>query len=150
MSALPRPIPTAFLLSDIEGSTQHVATAGPGYPALLAGVRRILREATSCHGGTEIDSHGDEFLAAFDAAASAVAAAVAAQRALVEADWGDGRDVRVRMGVHAGEAFVTEDGYTGLDIHRVARIASAGHGGQILISRSTTDGLSDATDTRPR
>ena len=68
-----------------------------------------------------------------------------AQRALVEHDWPDDHDVRVRMGLHTGEAIVTEDGYTGIDVHRAARISSAGHGGQILASATTHATAPDVT-----
>ncbi len=136
--------PATFLLCDIEGSTKLVASAGAEYPAILARVRRILREAVQTHGGAEIDVRGDEMLAHFDSPSDAVDGAVGAQHALVATDWGDRQEVRVRMGVHAGEAFVTEDGFMGIDIHRVARITSAGHGGQILISAATRAALTSA------
>ena len=136
-----------FLLCDVEGSTQLVHLAGQQYAEILGLVRRILREAVAAHGGQEIDAHGDELFAAFDEANAAVAAAVSAQRVLVEQGWPGGHDVRVRMGLHSGEATVTEDGYTGIDVHRAARISSAGHGGQVLLSH-TTDGLLSGSTTR--
>ena len=136
-----------FLLCDVEGSTRLVHLAGQQYAEILGLVRRILREAVAAHGGQEIDAHGDELFAAFDEANVAVAAAVSAQRVLVEQGWPGGHDVRVRMGLHSGEPIVTEDGYTGIDVHRAARIASAGHGGQVLLSH-TTHGLLSGSTTR--
>ncbi len=124
----------AFLLCDIEGSTRLVHETGPDYATILNGVRRILREAVTRHEGAVIDAHGDELFAAFASLDDAVAAAVDSQRALIEETWPGERDVRVRMGVHVGQPLVTEDGYTGIDVHRAARIGSAGHGGQILLS----------------
>jgi DNA-binding NarL/FixJ family response regulator/class 3 adenylate cyclase len=123
-----------FLLCDIEGSTRLVHEAGEEYATILNDVRSLLRRGVTEGGGTVIDAHGDEVFVAFDTLDAAAAAAVSAQRALVEHGWPGGRDVRVRMGIHIGEPLVTEDGYTGIDVHRAARIGSAGHGGQILLS----------------
>jgi DNA-binding NarL/FixJ family response regulator/class 3 adenylate cyclase len=128
-----------FLLADLEGSTRLVQQAGPAYAELLGDARRILREAIAEHGGTEVDAHGDELLSAFGDAEEATGAALAAQRRLVAHDWGSDHVVRVRIGVHTGEPLLTEEGYTGVDVHRVARIASAGHGGQILLTAPTRE-----------
>jgi DNA-binding NarL/FixJ family response regulator/class 3 adenylate cyclase len=125
-----------FLLADLEGSTRLVQQAGPAYAELLGDARRILREAIAEHGGVEVDAHGDELLSAFGDAAAAVGAALAAQRRLVVHDWSSGHVVRVRMGIHTGEPTLTDDGYTGIDVHRVARVASAGHGGQVLLTEA--------------
>ena len=132
-----------FLLADIEGSTRLVQQAGPAYHELLADVRRLLREAVAARGGVEVDAHGDELLAAFADAEAAVAAALAAQRVLVAHPWPAGTAARVRIGLHTGEPVVTEEGYTGIDVHRVARVASAGHGGQILLTEATRDRCSE-------
>ena len=126
-----------FLLADVEGSTRLVQQAGAAYATLLADARRILRDATAEHGGVEVDAHGDELLCVFGDAPAAVAASVAAQRRLIGHDWADQHVVRVRMGVHTGDPVLTDEGYTGIDVHRVARIASAGHGGQILLTETT-------------
>jgi DNA-binding NarL/FixJ family response regulator/class 3 adenylate cyclase len=135
----------SFLLCDIEGSTRLVQAAGPAYAQILADARRILRAAVDEYSGHEIDAHGDELFAAFADATAAAAAAVSAQRALAEHRWPEGHDVRVRMGLHTGAAVVTEDGYTGIDVHRAARIGSAGHGGQILVSEAMRVLLRDST-----
>ena len=135
MSASPGgTVTSSFLLCDIEGSTRLVQAAGMDYAAILADKRGILREAVADHNGTVIDAHGDELFAAFPESSDAVRAAVSAQRALIEHDWPGGHVVRIRMGLHTGEAILTEDGYTGIDVHRAARIGTAGHGGQILVS----------------
>jgi len=124
----------AFLLADIEGSTALVHDAGGDYPAILNCVRRILRDAVGNNEGLVIDTHGDEVFAVFTTLEQAVTAAVECQHALIEEAWPGDRDVRVRMGIHVGQALVTDEGYTGIDVHRAARIGSAGHGGQILLS----------------
>jgi predicted ATPase/class 3 adenylate cyclase len=127
-----------FLFTDIEGSTRLLLELGDGYADVLAEHRRLLREAFARHGGLEVDTQGDAFFVAFARASDAVAGAQAAQEVL------RGGPVRVRMGVHTGEPMVREEGYVGIDVHRAARLASAGHGGQVLLSRTTRD-LLDST-----
>ncbi|TML03483.1 MAG: adenylate/guanylate cyclase domain-containing protein, partial [Actinobacteria bacterium] len=122
-----------FLFTDVEGSTRLLQELGDEYAAALAEHRRALRDAFARHGGVEVDTQGDAFFVAFAKASEALAAARAGRDAL-----GDG-PIRVRMGVHTGEPVVTEEGYVGIDVHRAARIAAAGHGGQILVSQSTSD-----------
>ena len=120
-----------FLFTDIEGSTKLLQQEGDRYADLLAEHRRILRDAFASHGGTEVDTQGDAFFVAFARATDGVRAARAAQSALASGP------IRVRMGLHTGEPLLTEEGYIGLDVHKGARIASAGHGGQVLLSEST-------------
>ena len=122
-----------FLFTDIEGSTRLLQELGDGYADVLAKHRRTLREEFARHGGVEVDTEGDSFFVAFAKASDALAAAGAAREALADGP------VRVRMGLHTGEPIVTDEGYVGLDVHRAARIAAAGHGGQILVSQSTRD-----------
>ncbi len=110
---------------------------GDRYADLLGRERIILRETLTDAGGREIDTQGDAFFFSFTRARDAVVGAVAAQRALAENDWPDGADVKVRMGLHTGEPSVGDEGYVGLDVVRAARICSAGHGGQILLSETT-------------
>jgi class 3 adenylate cyclase len=136
LSALPSGTVT-FLFSDIEGSTRLLEQLGDGYADVLGDHRRILRERLGAAGGQEIDTQGDAFFFSFTRAKDAVAGAVAAQRALAGHDWPDGLAVRTRMGLHTGEPSVGEEGYVGLDVVRAARICSAGHGGQILLSETT-------------
>jgi len=122
-----------LLFTDIEGSTRLLDELPDTYPNALAEHRRALREVFARHGGVEVDTQGDAFFVAFARASDAVAAAEDGQRALAHGP------VRVRMGLHTGEPTVTADGYVGLDVHRASRIATAGHGGQILLSQSTRD-----------
>ncbi len=136
MSELPTGT-VAFLFTDIEGSTTLVTALGDDYAVLLADHHRLMRVAISETGGVEIGTEGDAFFVVFASAASAIDAAVAAQRALARHEWPREASVRVRMGVHSGDAVVVGDNYGGIDVHRAARIAAAGHGGQILLSKAT-------------
>ncbi|HYM52704.1 MAG TPA: adenylate/guanylate cyclase domain-containing protein, partial [Candidatus Dormibacteraeota bacterium] len=127
-----------FLFTDIEGSTRLAQDLGPGWPPLLERHREIARAAWVAHHGTEIGTEGDSFFVVFERPVQAVAAAVAAQRGLAAEPWPDEAAVRVRMGVHTGEGLISGGSYVGLDVHRAARIAGAGHGGQVLISAATS------------
>jgi predicted ATPase len=119
----------AFLFTDIEGSTRLLCELGAeGYASELGEHRRVLREAFDRYGGVEVDTQGDAFFVAFPTAAGALAAAREAQRELA---------LPVRMGVHTGTPLLTEEGYVGADVHRAARIAAVGHGGQVLVSAAT-------------
>ncbi len=132
-----------FLFADIEGSTRLVRVAGQLYAQLLADTRRLLREAIDATGGREVEARGDELFAVFAEPQAAVDAAAGAQRALVEREWPADCTVRVRIGVHVGQAELGDEGYTGIDVHRAARISAAGHGGQILVSQTTVTLLPD-------
>jgi predicted ATPase/class 3 adenylate cyclase len=125
-----------FLFTDIEGSTRLLQALGDRYGPLLAESRRLLREAWVTHRGLEFGAEGDAQFAVFSSALDAVRASVMAQRALLEHDWPDGWQVRVRMGIHTGEAVLAGDDYVGLDLHRAARICNAGHGCQVLLSET--------------
>jgi YVTN family beta-propeller protein len=142
MSGLPSGTVT-FLFTDIEGSTQLVKRLGGRYSEVHAEHQRILRAAFAAHDGHEVDTQGDSFFVAFRRAKDAVAAAVAAQRDVAAHAWPDGADVKVRMGLHTGEPHVGEDRYVGLGVHKAARIAAAGHGGQVLLSRTTRELVED-------
>ena len=127
-----------FLFTDIEGSTGLLDRLGRGvYGELLQRHRGLLREAVSGSGGTEVDEQGDALLAAFGSAGGAIGAALTAQRAIVAEDWPAGVELRVRMGLHTGEATVAGDGYVGIALHRGRRVCDAAHGGQILVSSAT-------------
>jgi len=126
-----------FLFTDIEGSTQLLQRLRDEYAAVLADHHAILRAAFEKWNGREIDTQGDAFFVVFVRASDALAAVVGAQRALAAHAWPQGVAVRVRMALHTGEAILTESGYIGLDVHRAARIGSAGHGGQVLLSEAT-------------
>ena len=139
-------IPTGavtFLFTDIEGSTQLVKQLRDRYGAVLADHQRLLRAAFAAHRGYEVDTQGDSFFVAFASARDALLAAVEGQRALLSHAWPEGVEIRVRMGVHTGQAVASDGRYTGLAVHRAARIAAAGHGGQILVSQATQTLLED-------
>jgi predicted ATPase len=131
-----------FLFTDIEGSTRLLHELGDSYAEALAEHRRLLREAFGRFSGIEVDTQGDAFFVAFGRAKDALAAARQAQQALKEGP------IRVRMGLHTGEPVVTDEGYVGIDVHRAARIAAAGHGGQVLLSQTTCDLLGGEVELR--
>ena len=133
-------LPTGFvtlLMTDIEASTALLHRLGDRYGALLNDVRGILRTALLRAGGREIDARADEFFAVFERAAAAIEAAVAIQRELGNRAWGDGLEVQVRVGIHSGRPTLTDAGYIGLAVHTAARLCSAAHGGQIVVSAAT-------------
>jgi len=126
-----------FLLADVEGSTALQEDDRLDYPAVLRRVRQILRDAVLERDGHVVDAPGDELLATFEDPRAATEAALEAQRAFRDAAWPDERRVRVRIGLHTGTPTLGDEGYTGIDVVRVARIANAGHGGQVLASAET-------------
>ena len=129
-----RDLPTGvvtLLFTDVEGSTRLLERLGDGYGDALHEHRRRLRDAFARHEGVEVDTQGDAFFVAFGRASDAVAAAEDGQHALADGP------IRVRMGLHTGEPRLTEEGYVGLDVHKGARIAAVGHGGQVLLSQAT-------------
>jgi predicted ATPase/class 3 adenylate cyclase len=128
-----------FLFTDIEGSTRLLQALGERWKAILEDHNRLLRDAIREPGGIDIRTEGDSFFAVFRSAPAAVAAAAAAQRGFAAHPWFPEATIRVRMGMHTGEGTVGGDSYVGLDVHRAARIAAAGHGGQVLLSSTTTE-----------
>ncbi len=129
-----------FLFTDIEASTRLLEQLGDRYALALAECRRVLRGAVKARGGHETNVQGDACFFVFSSARDALAAAVAAQQALFGGSLNHSAGVRVRVGLHTGEAtLASEAGYVGIDVHRAARICAAGHGGQILLSRATCD-----------
>src|SRR5919199_1378704 len=123
-----------FVFTDVEGSTRLLEELGEErYADALADHRSKLREAFARHGGVEVDTQGDAFFYAFAEAAAAVAAAAQAQASLAD------DPLRVRIGLHTGEPRLTNEGYVGREVHRAARIAASGHGGQVLLSRQTRE-----------
>jgi class 3 adenylate cyclase len=146
-----RSLPTGtvtFLFTDVEGSTKLLHELGAAkYAQALAEHRRLLREAFARYGGVEVDIQGDAFFYAFPTAPDALAAAREGREALAAGP------IKVRVGLHTGTPLVTEEGYVGHDVHKAARIAAAGHGGQVLVSSSTaslvtTDGLRELGEHR--
>jgi class 3 adenylate cyclase/CheY-like chemotaxis protein len=126
-----------FLFTDIEHSTSLVRRLGADYRHVLAESRALLRRALGGHGGREVECRADESFSVFDSPTDAVEAAAAAQRALLSTTWPGGAAVRIRMGVHTGTAVDSGHGLVGLDVHRAARLSSAGHGGQVILSERT-------------
>jgi predicted ATPase/class 3 adenylate cyclase len=136
-----------LLFTDIEGSTRMLQELGrEAYVRALTAHRRLLREAFTSHGGVEVEIQGDSFHFAFASARDAVSAAVAGQRALHEHEW-ESQPIRVRVGLHTGEPVQAEGLYAGLDVHHAARVMSAGHGGQILLSHRTAELVEGELDT---
>ena len=123
-----------FFMSDIEGSTRLIGQLGGDFPRMLDEHFAVLGEAIENNGGTMVSSEGDSVFAVFPSARAAVAAAIEGQRAIAAHEWPTGATVRVRMGLHSGDAMFGGRDYTGIDVHRTARIMGAGHGGQILVS----------------
>ena len=134
----PRGIVT-FVFTDIEGSTRLFRRLGQRYAEVLARHRELLRDAWMDHSGYEVDTEGDSFFVAFASAHDAVRACVGGQRSLEEEPWPS--PLRVRMGLHTGLAFPQDGGYVALAVHETARVMSAAHGGQILLSQETVEAL---------
>jgi DNA-binding NarL/FixJ family response regulator/class 3 adenylate cyclase len=132
-----------FLLSDIEGSTVLARRLGDRWVEVLADHHRLLRAAFEQAGGQGIGTQGDAFFVAFRRPKDAIHAALAGQRSLAAHTWQDGVELRVRMGIHTGEASISGGEYHGLAIHRASRICAAGDGGDILLSKATCALLDD-------
>ncbi len=121
-----------FLFTDVEGSTRLLHELGAdAYAQLLATHRSAIRKAAARHDGVEVDTQGDAFFLAFPTAPAGVAAASEMTKALASGQ------IQVRIGLHTGTPLLSDEGYVGGDVHRAARIAAAGHGGQVLVSSST-------------
>jgi YVTN family beta-propeller protein len=132
-----------FLFTDIEGSTRLVKQLRERYGEVLQEHQRLLRAAFQAHDGHEVDTQGDSFFVAFANTRDALLAAVEGQLALLSHSWPEGVQIKVRMGLHTGQALPSGDRYTGLAVHRAARIGAAGHGGQVLVSQATQTLLED-------
>jgi predicted ATPase/class 3 adenylate cyclase len=146
-AAARRSLPTGtvtFLRTDVEGSMRLMRELGAAWDSLNATHLGIIRTAIANHGGIAVRTEGDAVFAVFPEARAAVAAAIAAQQALAAHDWPPGAALRVRMGLHSGEAYLTGDDYGGYEVNRAARIAAAGHGGQIVFSDATRALVADA------
>ena len=128
-----------FLFTDVEGSTRLLHELGAEeYAEALSEHRRAIREACARQAGVEVDTQGDAFFFAFATAPSALSAASDLRQALAAGP------IRVRVGLHTGTPLLTEEGYVGGDVHRAARIAAAGHGGQVLVSSATAELIDEA------
>lgn len=141
-----RPTETlTFLFTDIEGSTSLLERIGhDAYVQVLAGHHEIVRGPLAAHGGREIDTQGDSFFVVFTSASACTAAVIEMQLALAAHDWRDAGQLRVRMGIHSGEASETSTGLVGFDVHRAARVAAVAYGGQILVSETSAALIRDS------
>ena len=126
-----------MLFTDIESSTRLLRQLGDRYGDLLRDHQDLLRAVAASHGGRVVDAQGDALFFAFPTSKAALLAGVEAQRQLAGHAWPDDVRVRVRMGMHTGEPALSSDGYLGIDVVNAARICSAAHGGQLIVSEST-------------
>jgi class 3 adenylate cyclase len=133
-----------LLFTDIEGSTELLQELGNVYGDVLAEHHRLLGAVWAAHGGAEVDTEGDAFFVAFASVSAAVAAATGAQHALAGHAWPHGRPVRVRIALHTGEPQQHDGTYWGIDVRYAARLCSAAHGGQVLLSAATRALVPDA------
>ncbi len=138
-----------FLFSDIEGSTTLAQRLGEGFSGVLEDHFTIIRSCVQSHRGFEVKTIGDGYFAVFASVGDAVEAAVAIQLELNSHPWPDGGVVRVRIGIHTGVAEESADDYFGLEVHRAARIADAGHGGQVIVSSASRALSPSAFEYRP-
>jgi class 3 adenylate cyclase len=143
IASLPRGTVT-FLLTDIEGSTGLTQRLGDTYATVLRDVRALIRKTVRDAGGHEVDARADEFFAVFRQPARALDAAVGIQRSLQTRSWPGGVEVCVRIGIHTGRTTLTDTGYVGIAVHTAARVCSAGHGGQILLSSASYEALRES------
>lgn len=134
-----------FLFTDIEGSTALLRRIGDNaYAQALAEHHRIIRECVARHDGREEGTHGDAFVVAFTSPRACVAAAMEIQRALAAHEWPRDEVVRVRMGIHTGEAASAATGLVGYEVHRAARVGAVAHGGQVLLSAAAAGLVEDS------
>jgi DNA-binding NarL/FixJ family response regulator/class 3 adenylate cyclase len=126
-----------MLFADVEGSTALQEISSRDYALAIGDVRRLVREHVLTWSGVQVDAIGDQIFAVFSDPTAGVRAAVDAQRALGTHEWPFERGVRVRIGLHTGTPELSDEGYTGIDVVRAARISDAGHGGQIIVSAAT-------------
>jgi DNA-binding NarL/FixJ family response regulator/class 3 adenylate cyclase len=138
MASQPPTGTVTFLFTDLEGSTRLLREIGrERYEEVLGTHRRLLREAVETSGGHFVGTEGDGCLIVFRSGGDAVAAAADAQRAHAGHPWPPDARIRVRMGLHTGDAMLGDEGYIGLAVHHGARIGAAGEGGQVLLSSLT-------------
>jgi class 3 adenylate cyclase len=143
VSTLPTGVVT-FLLTDIENSTGLIRQLGDAYAEVLNEVRSIIRVVVGRAGGREVDTRADEFFAVFKHAEEAVAVALSVQKTMRSRAWPDGTDVRLHVGIHSGTPTLTDSGYVGMDVNTAARVCSAAHGGQVLLSAAAHGALTRA------
>ncbi|MGZ7008307.1 MAG: ATP-binding protein, partial [Ilumatobacteraceae bacterium] len=127
-----------FLLTDLEGSTRLWEQDPAAMKAAMARHDELLEKNVAAHRGYVFNRMGDGMGAAFSTARDALSAAAEFQQALADEPWGTDRPLRTRVGVHTDEATIIDDaGYASLPINRCARLMTAAHGGQTVISGAT-------------
>src|SRR5579859_6685087 len=126
-----------FLFTDIEGSTRLMQELGDRYVQAQLDHHEILRAAFRSRDGRELRTEGDSFFCVFESALDACGAAAEAQRGFAAHTWPGDKPIRVRIGLHTGEAPLVGNEYIGLDVHHAARVEAAAHGGQVLLSEAT-------------
>ena len=136
-----------LLMADVEGSTPLTRKLGDDYPTMLRDVWEVLRAAVKAAGGQEVDIRGDEYIAVFRRAGDGLNGAIAIQRALARQLSPRKVEIRVRIGLHTGSATIADSEYVGITMHTVARVCSAGHGGQILVSEATRKAIGEELAT---
>ncbi|HET9410748.1 MAG TPA: adenylate/guanylate cyclase domain-containing protein [Candidatus Dormibacteraeota bacterium] len=141
-----------FLFTDMEGSTRLMQELGDRYVQAQIAHHEILRAAFRSGDGRELRTEGDSFFCVFESALDACGAAAEAQRNFASHEWPDGKPIRVRIGLHTGEAPLVGNEYIGLDVHHAARVMACAHGGQVVISEATRSlvesGLGDGLSLR--
>jgi class 3 adenylate cyclase len=142
--ALPTGLVT-LMMTDIEGSTALVNQLGHEYGKLIREVRRIIRKIVAGNDGHVVDVRADESFAAFKRPEAAIESAVAIQLDIGQRPSTRKHDVRLRIGLHSGRPTVSDGNYIGIAVHTAARICSAAHGGQIVVSGQIRDGFKDLT-----
>jgi predicted ATPase/class 3 adenylate cyclase len=128
-----------FVFTDIEGSTRLFHLLGDRYEDLLEHHNELLRSVWTAHHGHEVSTEGDSFFVAFAAAADAIRACAEAQTRLAGQPWSEGVSLRIRIGIHSGLASPRNGQYVALAVHQAARVMSAAHGGQILVSEGAAE-----------
>ncbi len=135
-----------FLFTDLEGSTRLWEDFPDAMQDALARHDAILRDAMLARDGQIVKTTGDGVHAVFASAHDALAAAADAERAIVTEPWGVTGPLRVRIGVHTGDAELRDGDYYGPAVNRAARLMDAAHGGQILVSLATEELARDVLD----
>jgi predicted ATPase len=128
---------------DIEGSTGLLEQLNDAYPGLLSEYRSLAEQIVGSHNGAIFGTEGDGLFAAFPEAGEAIDSAIDVQRRFGETEWPGNAKVKVRIGIHTGAPTLIGDDYTGIDVHRTARIMAAAWGGQVLLSEATRSLITD-------
>jgi class 3 adenylate cyclase len=134
-----------LMMTDIEGSTTLVNQLGKDYGKLIREIRTIIRKVVAGQAGHVVDVKADEAFAVFKRSSDAIASAVGIQREIGERPSTRTHDVRIRIGLHSGKPTISDSNYIGIAVHTAARICSAAHGGQIVLSAQTREALKDPT-----